>query len=70
MRKPKKTTKLTFPQTSMTANFYDAVGDYPNESFEEIARRMLGAKRFPRTKKVGAFEQECRKAFNMGRRVE
>jgi len=51
----------------MTANFYDAAGDYPTESFEKITRRMLGTKGFPRTKNAEPSKRECRKAFNMGR---
>jgi hypothetical protein len=51
----------------MTANFYDAALDYPRESFDQITRRMLGAKGFPRTKNAGAFERECRKTFDLGR---
>jgi len=49
MLTPKKIPNLTVPQTCMTANFYDAAGDYPNESFEKITRRMVGIKGFPRT---------------------
>jgi hypothetical protein len=64
----RKTPKLTFPQTCMTANFCDAACDYPSESFEKITHRMLGTKGFPRTKNVNTFKRECRKAFNMGRR--
>jgi len=51
----------------MTANFYDAACDYPNESFAQVTRRMLGAKRFSGTKNADPFEGECRKAFNLGR---
>jgi hypothetical protein len=58
------------PQTCMTANFYDAAGDFPNESFEQITRRMLGTGGFPRTKNAESFKRECRKAFNMGRHTE
>jgi hypothetical protein len=57
-----------FSQTCITANFYDAAGDYPTESFEKITRRMLGAKGFPPTKTAESFKRECRKAFDMGRR--
>ena len=49
-------------------NFYDAACDYPNESFEQIARRMLGQKWFPKTKNAKFFIRECREAFNLGRR--
>jgi len=66
MRKRRKTPNLTMPQTCMTANFYDAACDFPNETFEKIARRMLGAKGFLR--KTIAFKRECRKSFDMGRR--
>jgi len=50
----------------MTANFYDAACDYPNETFEKITRRMHGARGFPRTTNA-AFKRECRKAFDLGR---
>ena len=51
----------------MTANFHDAAGNYPTESFEKIKRRMLGAKGFLQTMNTKSFKRECRKAFNMGR---
>jgi len=68
MRKKPETPKLTFPQTCMSANFYDTASDYPNESFEDITRRMLVAEGFPRTKNPQLFKTESRKAFAMGRR--
>jgi hypothetical protein len=50
----------------MTANFYDAAPDYPEEGFEKITRRMLGVKEFPI--KSATFKRERRKAFDLGRR--
>ncbi len=38
---------------------------YPDETFEEITSRTLGAKGFPRT--ANTFKRECRKAFNLGK---
>jgi hypothetical protein len=38
---------------------------YPNENFEQIAARLLGAKGFP--PKATAYKRECRKAFDLGR---
>jgi len=67
MRKPRMTPKLTFPQSCMTANFYDAAYDFRNESFEKITLRMRGTKGFPPTKNAESFKRECRKSFNMGR---
>jgi hypothetical protein len=60
-----KAPKLTFPQTCMTANFYDAACDFPKESFEKVTRRLLGIKGFPT--KAAAFKKECRKAFDLGK---
>jgi hypothetical protein len=52
-KKPRaKGQTLTFPQTCMTANFYNAAADYPTENFKQIARRMLGPKGF--AKKLAA----------------
>jgi hypothetical protein len=65
MAKKQKTPKLTFEQTCMTANFYDAACDYPQESFARITRRMLGAKGFP--VRAVTYKSECLKAFNLGR---
>jgi hypothetical protein len=61
----KNTSNLAFPQTCMTANFYDGACDHPNDSFEKITRRLLGIKGF--TDKSVAFKQDCRKSFDMGR---
>ena len=57
MRKKPGTQKLTFPQTCMTADFYDAACGFPNETFEKITRRMLGAKGFPRTRNAESFKR-------------
>jgi hypothetical protein len=64
--KPRKPPTPTFPQTGITANFYDAARDDPKENFEQITRRRLGAKGFPKTKRVRVFKRECRKAFDLG----
>lgn len=63
----RKAPKLTFPQTCMTANFYDVACDHPNESFAQIMRRLLGTKGFQKTKNAELFKGECRKAFDLGR---
>ena len=62
----RKTPNLTMPQTCMPANFYDAACDYPQESFEQITRRLLGIKGF--TNNSAAFKQDCRKSFDLGRK--
>jgi hypothetical protein len=51
----------------MTANFYDAACDYPNETFEKITRRMLGAAGFLGARNRKLYEKECKKAFNLAR---
>jgi hypothetical protein len=68
MLKLRKTQKLTFPQTCMTANFYDAACDYPSESFGQVARRLPGAGGFPPTKNSASFKRKCRQAFDLGRK--
>jgi hypothetical protein len=50
----------------MPANFCNAACDNPQDGFEQITRRLLGIKGF--TDKSAAFKQECRKAFESGRR--
>jgi hypothetical protein len=47
------------------SNFYDAACDYPQDAFEQITRRLLGAEGF--AAKATAFKRECRKAFDLGR---
>ena len=37
---PRKTPTLTFPQTCMTASFYDSACDYPTACFWPCAARM------------------------------
>ena len=63
-----KTPKLTMPQTCMTANFYDASCDYPNETLEKITRRVLWSAGFPGTKNRKVYENECKKAFDLARK--
>ena len=55
------------PQTCMIANFYDAACDYPNEAFEKITRRTLGAAGFVGNKNRKLYEKESEKAFDLAR---
>ena len=52
----------------MSANFSDATFDYPRKSFSQIARRLLGAKGFPKTKNGMLLKRECREVFDLERR--
>jgi hypothetical protein len=71
MKKPvnsAKTIRLAPTQQDCPANFSDASFDYPNESFEQVTRRLLGSKGFPKTKTGAAFKKVCRQVFNRERR--
>jgi hypothetical protein len=49
----------------MTANFYEATIEYPQENFEQITRRKVGNKGFPA--RAVKYKHECREAFDLGR---
>jgi hypothetical protein len=57
---------LTFPQLELAICFYDEAGDYPNESFEQIAKRVV-PRGFGKWKTSGAFRKEARKMFDLAR---
>jgi len=66
-RKSKKTifpsVPLTQIQNKMVANFYIAASEFPDETFDEIIKRMMGINGFPKTKNVKEFKRQCRKSF-------
>jgi hypothetical protein len=64
-RSKSKPPELDFEQIEMLANFYDAACDYPQESFEQVTRRLLGIKGF--MDKSAVFKQDCRNSFERGR---
>lgn len=65
MARKSKLGPLTFAQTCMTANFYDAACDFPNLTFGQITEKVIGKGGFPKTKNVALFRSECREAFNL-----
>jgi hypothetical protein len=59
------TPDLDFEQIEMLANFSDYAADYPDLSFEEIAKK-LGVD-FTKAKNGIAWEAECREVFDRER---
>jgi hypothetical protein len=55
---------LSLEQTDLAVNFYDVANDHPNESFFQIARRVM-----PRgwIKASAAFKREARRMFDLAR---
>jgi hypothetical protein len=58
------TRDLSLEQTDLAVNFYDVANDHPNESFVQIAKRVM-----PRgwVKASGVFKREARRMFNLAR---
>jgi hypothetical protein len=67
MRKKKQSFELTFEHTEMLEKFGDASSDYPDLSFDEIARKLLGPKPFKATTKGKSLEKTCREVFDRER---
>jgi hypothetical protein len=55
---------LSMEQVDLAVNFYDVANDHPNESFTQIAKRVM-----PRgwTKASAAFKREARRMFTLAR---
>jgi len=53
-------------QNDLAVSFYDMAADYPGESFEMIAKRVV-PKGFGKTKTSAAFRREARKSFDLAR---
>jgi hypothetical protein len=68
MSEDKDSAKLTLEQVEMLANFSDAAFDYPDLSFEEVARKLLGPEPFKATPSGKQFEKECRAMFDRERK--
>lgn len=51
----------------MSVNFYDSSVDFPDESFVQITKRLLGVKGFTGSQNAAAFRRECRKEFDLAR---
>ena len=55
---------LSLEQTDLAVNFYDVANDHPNESFTQIAKRVM-----PRgwIKASAVFKREARRMFDLAR---
>lgn len=58
---------LSVEQIEMLGNIYDRAADYPQKSFEQVARETLGEAGFAEMKIDPLFESECRKSFDLAR---
>jgi hypothetical protein len=57
---------LTMEQIDLAVCFYDEANDYPQENFEQIAKRVV-PRGFRKSKTRGAFRKEARKMFDLAR---
>jgi hypothetical protein len=53
-------------QTDLAVSFYDMAAGYLNETFEQIAKRVV-PRGFGNTKTSAAFKREARKMFDLAR---
>ncbi len=55
---------LSLEQTDLAVNFYDVANDHPDESFVQIAKRVM-----PRgwVEASASLKQEARRMFNLAR---
>jgi hypothetical protein len=65
-RKRPATPDLSMEQSDLAVSFYDAAADYPKESFQQVAKRVV-PRGFGKTKTSAAFEREARRMFNLAR---
>jgi hypothetical protein len=62
----RKHSDLPETQSDLAVSFYDMAVDYPRESFEMIAKRVV-PKGFGSSKTSAAFKNEARKMFDLAR---
>jgi len=60
------TPDLPMEQSDLAVSFYDMAADYPKESFEQVAKRVV-PRGFGRTKTGAAFKKEAQRMFNLAR---
>ena len=57
---------LPLSQLDVAISFYDTACDYPKETFEQIAKRLL-PKGFGKSRTRAVFEEQARKMFKLAR---
>jgi hypothetical protein len=57
------TPALTSPPLELAVCFYDEANDYPNENFDQIAKRVV-PRGFGKSKTSAAFRKEARRMSN------
>jgi hypothetical protein len=57
---------LTPNQSDLAVSFYDAACDFPAETFEQIAKRLV-PKGFGRSSSSPAFKREAQRMFKLAR---
>jgi len=68
MSRAKSSPKLTVDQSEMAAQFADHAFDYPRLTFDEVAKKVLGAMPFPATPQGRAFRREAKAVFDQERK--
>jgi hypothetical protein len=58
--------RLSLSQIDLAVSFYDMAADYPNETFAQIAKRVV-PRGFGRTKTSEAFKREAKRMFDLAR---
>jgi hypothetical protein len=66
-KKPKSHARLSFAQIEVVGQFNDYAWDNPKLTFEEVAKKALGSKPFPRTANGRKFRSECKNVFDRER---
>jgi hypothetical protein len=66
-RAAKKSPELTVEQIEILAQFADYAFDLPNLTFDEAARKVLGARPFPNTPAGRRFKREAKEVFDQER---
>jgi hypothetical protein len=66
-KKHKSHARLPFVQIEVVGQFNDYAWDNPKLTFEEVAKKALGSKPFPRTANSRKFRSECKNVFDRER---
>ena len=66
-KKSKGHARLSFAQIEVVGQFNDYAWDNPKLTFEEVAKKALGSKPFPRTPNGRKFKSECKNVFDRER---
>jgi hypothetical protein len=66
-RLPQRTPELTVEQIEIVGQFSDYAFDYPILTFDEVARKVMRSRPFPKTRTGREFKRQAKEVFDRER---